>query len=80
MNLSEVLQVKAEALIPEMGRNKVFVYKNGKAEARQVVTGIRTEKMVQITEGLQAGDTVIVSGLLQLRNGMAVQLQNVDQP
>ncbi|MBW7846469.1 MAG: efflux RND transporter periplasmic adaptor subunit [Bacteroidales bacterium] len=80
LNLAEVLQVKAESLIPEMGKNKVFLYKNGKAEARTVATGIRTERMVQITEGLSEGDTVITSGLLQLRSGMEVELQNVDQP
>ncbi len=80
MNLAEVLQVRAEALIPEMGKNKVFIYRNGKAEAREVQTGIRTEKMVQITAGLNAGDTVITNGLLQLRQGMAVELQQIEQP
>ncbi|KAF0129028.1 MAG: membrane fusion protein [Bacteroidetes bacterium] len=80
MNLSEVLQVKAEALIPEMGKNKVFVYRNGKAQPQNVTIGIRTERMVQITEGLQQGDTVITTGLLQLRPGMAVELRQLDQP
>lgn len=74
MNNSEVLQVNAEALIPEMGTNKVFVYRNGKAQPQTVVIGIRTERMVQITSGLQQGDTVITSGLLQMRPGMDVEL------
>ena len=77
MNLSEVLQVNAEALIPEMGSNKVFVYRNGKVQPQTVVTGIRTERMVQITSGLQAGDTVITSGLLQMRPGMDVELRQI---
>lgn len=80
MNLSKVLQVKAEALIPEMGQNKVFVYRGGKAQPVVVNTGIRTDRMVQITSGLQAGDTVITSGLLQLRPGMAVEIRQNGQP
>lgn len=76
-NLIEALQVRAESIIPEMGTSKVFVYRNGKAQPVQITTGLRTESMVQIIDGLVAGDTVLTTGLLQLRPGMSVELTQI---
>ncbi|MCK9291041.1 MAG: efflux RND transporter periplasmic adaptor subunit [Bacteroidales bacterium] len=76
-NLLDALQVPAEAIIPEMGTNKVFVYRNGLAQQMLIVAGLRTESHVQILEGLQSGDTVLTSGLLQLRSGMPVELSQI---
>lgn len=77
-NLLEALQIPAEAIIPEMGTSKVFVYRNGLAQPLMVTTGLRTESHVQILEGLNAGDTVLTTGLLQLRPGMQVELTQID--
>ena len=52
--------------VPEMGKDKVFLYKSGKAEPVEVTTGIRTDAEVQIVRGLQVGDTILTSGTLQL--------------
>lgn len=75
--LVEALQVRAETIIPEMGTSKVFVYRNGKAQPVQITTGLRTESMVQVINGLVAGDTVLTTGLLQLRPGMRVELTQI---
>jgi membrane fusion protein (multidrug efflux system) len=40
-----------------------------------VKTGIRTATGVQIVDGLVAGDTVITSGIMQLRPGMPVNVE-----
>lgn len=71
------LAIPSEAIVPEMGKDKVFLYKNGKAEPVDIVTGIRTEALVQAVAGLNEGDTVIVSGTQQLRTGMAVTIDNL---
>ena len=71
------LAVPSEAIVPEMGKDKVFLYKGGKAEPVDIVTGIRTEALVQAVAGLNEGDTVIVSGTQQLRTGMAVTIDNL---
>lgn len=78
--LVEALQIPARSIIPEMGTSKVFVYRGGKAEPAIITPGLRTATMVQVMTGLSAGDTVITSGLLQLRPGMGVQLKNVETP
>lgn len=70
----ETLTIPSFALIPELKGHRVFLYKNGKAESQSVTIGDRTDERVEITEGLQAGDTLITSGILQLRPNMAVRL------
>jgi membrane fusion protein (multidrug efflux system) len=40
-----------------------------------IQTDIRTEREVQVVSGLQVNDTVITSGLLQLREGMPVNIR-----
>lgn len=76
--IPNALAIPSEAIVPEMGKDKVFVYRSGKAEPVDVTTGIRTEAQVQILQGLQVGDTIITSGTLQLRTGLPVTLDNID--
>lgn len=60
-----------------MGKDKVFLYKSGKAEPVEITAGIRTEAEVQVIKGLQMGDTIITS-TLQLRTGLPVTLDNIN--
>ncbi len=65
--------VPAEAIIPELNFQKVFKIKNGRATEQRVKSGIRSGNFVQITEGLAEGDTVMVTGLLQVQEAMPVK-------
>lgn len=76
--IPNAIAVPSEALVPEMGKDKIFVYRSGLAQPLEVTTGIRTEAEVQIIEGLQVGDTIITSGTLQLRTGLPITLDNID--
>ncbi len=62
------------AVIPDIKGHKVFLYKGGKAEPRDVQVGLRTADELEIASGLSSGDTVITTGLLQLRPGAAVRV------
>jgi len=75
-SVPDALTVPAIAVIPEHGGKKVFVSSNGSAEPRSVTTGIRNEREVQITSGLDDGDLVIISGILQLQPGLVVELED----
>ena len=66
------LAVPSEAIVSEMGIDKVFVCKNGKAQPIEIAKGLRTDAMVQVLRGLVPGDTVITSGTMQLRSGQKV--------
>ena len=76
-DIPQAIAIPTEAIVPEMGVDKVFVYRNGKAHATSVKTGIRTDAQIQIIEGLNIGDTIITSGTLQLREGLPVKLDVV---
>lgn len=67
------LTVPAEGVIPDVQGQVVMVIRGGKAKAMRVELGLRTEKEVQLISGVQAGDTVITSGLLAVREGMPVR-------
>lgn len=76
--ISDAMVIPSEAIVPEMGMDKVFCYRSGKAIPVEIKTGIRTAGEVQVLSGLQMGDTIITSGTLQLRMGLPVTLDMVE--
>lgn len=74
----KAIAVPSQAIISEMGIDKVFVYHNGKAEPVEITKGLRTDKYVQVLRGLSIGDTVITTGIMQLRVGQKVILDAVE--
>lgn len=68
------LMLPAAALIPDLKGQKVFLLKNGKSASVPVVTGLRTDEKVQAIDGIRAGDTVIVTGIMGLRPDMEVNI------
>ncbi len=77
-SVPDARMVPAEALIPELGRMRLFVIEDGKAVSRTVTTGVRTDRFVQILDGVRGGDSVITTGILQLRDGMPVRVSETD--
>ncbi|MFO7656492.1 MAG: efflux RND transporter periplasmic adaptor subunit [Bacteroidales bacterium] len=75
--IEKAVSIPSEAVIPEMEGEKVFIYKNGKAQEVKVVLGLRTESHVQVKSGLHFGDTVLVTAILQLRHQIPVQLDTL---
>jgi membrane fusion protein (multidrug efflux system) len=72
--INDAMLIPTEALIPELKGQKVFISSGGKAQSRKVEIGTRTEKSVQVTEGLHFGDTVITTGIMQLKNDATVKI------
>jgi len=68
--------VPEEAVYSFVGITKAFVVRDGTAQERQVKTGVRTNSLVEVTEGLQPGETVATSGLAQLYQGAKVRVVN----
>lgn len=69
----DVLVVPAEAVQKVDGGAFVWVVNtNSQATRRDVGVGMTSGKMTQITSGLAVGDAVIVTGLPQLEEGVAV--------
>jgi membrane fusion protein (multidrug efflux system) len=73
--IENALAVPSRAVIPELGGKKVFVYEGGEAQPRPVETGLRTAEVVEVTEGLEPDDQVIVTAIQRLRPGLPVQIE-----
>lgn len=71
----DAIKIPSDAVLTDLEGNTVFICKNGKAQSVRVTTGIRTDSEIQITKGISAGDSLIVTGLLQLNTGSAVLVQ-----
>ena len=75
--ISDAILIPPIALIPGLKQQTVFLHRDGKVEVRKVQSGLRTADAVQIVEGLNPGDELITSGVLQLRPGMRVQVKKI---
>lgn len=71
------IMVPTEAIIPELGGKKVFVYKGGKAVPAIIETGLRQDASIQVTKGLSEGDTLITTGVLQIKPGASVTITSI---
>jgi len=76
--LPNALMVPSESVIPELNSHKIFTYKNSLVSQVFVSIGLRTENEVQIVDGINSGDTVITTGILQIRQGMPVDITIVN--
>jgi len=75
--IKDALAVPSESIIQEMGRSIVYLYKSGRAMPVEIIPGLRTSSHVQVIQGINAGDTVIISGVMQLRSGLPVTIDNL---
>jgi membrane fusion protein (multidrug efflux system) len=70
------IMIPTNALIPEDKNSQVVLVKGGKASFVNVKTGIRLSNNVEITAGIQEGDTVVVTGVLFARPKSPLQIRN----
>lgn len=73
----DAVLIPSAAVVPQLEGNYVYVCRNGTASSVPVTVGIRTDRDVQITDGLSAGDTLITTGLLQVTEGKSVTLTTI---
>ncbi|HJS01273.1 MAG TPA: efflux RND transporter periplasmic adaptor subunit [Flavobacterium sp.] len=73
--IKDAIVVPTEAVIPVQNGKKVFISENGKAKEIMVETATRTDASLLILSGLKAGDTVITSGVMALKNEAQVKVK-----
>lgn len=80
-NASSIM-VPSNVIIPDSKTKQIVVVKNGQAKFINVETGYRTQTAVEITKGLQVGDSVVVAGMLFVKDGSKLKigkaLSNID--
>jgi membrane fusion protein (multidrug efflux system) len=73
----KTIMVPTQCVVPDLKSSKVFIARNDTAYAVPVKTDIRTDTQIEITEGLKPGDSLIVSGIIQLRPKVPVKVIKV---
>lgn len=74
---TDALLVPTNAIIPQQKGKSIIVAREGKAHFVEVETGIRTSSAIQIIRGIEAGDTIIISGVLFLKEGMKLDYASI---
>lgn len=71
---NDAISIPTEAIVPVQDGKKVFILQNGLAKEIKVETGARTDKEIVILSGISAGDTVLTTGVLALKDGVKVKV------
>ncbi len=74
---SDAILIPAQAVIPTTKDKKAAVIRNGKAEIITIILGSRTSDKVEVVSGLNAGDTILTTGIMQVKPGMEVKISKV---
>ncbi len=74
-NNSSALLIPPQSVIPTNREKVVAVIKEGKAQMVPVKIGARTNERVEIIEGLSEGDTILTTGIMQVKPGMEVKVK-----
>ena len=74
---NNALMIPTQSVIPDARNKKVIVLKDGMASMQVVTLGFRDSAKVEITSGLKAGDTILVTGLLTAKPGGKVQVNKI---
>ena len=72
--INDAIMIPTVAIVPELKGQRVYLYRSGVVVPQNVELGIREETRVQIVSGLNEGDTVITSGILQIRPKSKVKI------
>jgi membrane fusion protein, multidrug efflux system len=73
LGAAQTIMLPTESIIPFAGGKKVYVVRNGKAKEASINSGMRTERELEVISGIKAGDTIIISGLMNIKDGQGVK-------
>ena len=70
---SGAIVIPSSAIIDKNGDDCVYVVKDSKASLRQVKTGNSVDTMIQILDGVEEGESIVVEGMRALSDGATVR-------
>ena len=73
----KTIMLPTECVVPGLKTSVVYVYHNGVALDKPVKTDVRTDTRVQITSGINPGDSVVISGIIQMRPKVPLKIIKV---
>ena len=76
-NDKKSIMVPTNTIIPDDRNSQLIVVKKGKANFVNVQTGLRSANNVEITKGVNVGDTIVVTGVLFARPNAPLKIRSV---
>lgn len=73
----KAVMIPTNSIIPDDKNSQVILVKKGKATFVNVKTGVRESNNVEITSGIQPGDSVVVTGVLFARPKAPLKVRSV---
>ncbi|WP_166925109.1 efflux RND transporter periplasmic adaptor subunit [Flavobacterium poyangense] len=73
--IKDAIVVPSEAIVPVQSGKKVYIANNGKAKEVMVDATTRTDASILILSGLKAGDTLLTSGVMSLKNEAPIKVK-----
>ena len=71
------IKIPANCIIPDDINNQVILVKNAKASFVNIQTGIREANTVEVTKGIDVGDSIVVTGVLFARPNAVLKVRQV---
>ena len=71
------VKVPTNCIIPDDKNNQVILVKNGKASFVNIQTGVREANIVEVTKGIDVGDSIVVTGVLFARPDAKLKVREV---
>ncbi len=73
--IKDAIVVPSESIVPVQDGKKVFISNMGKAKEVMVEATTRTDASILILSGLKAGDTLVTSGVMSLKNDAPIKVK-----
>lgn len=74
-NIKNAIRIPSECVVAVQDGKKVFIANAGKAKEVQIEMLTRNEKDVVVTSGLKAGDTLLTSGMMSLKDEAEIKVK-----
>lgn len=68
------IAIPREAIVGSIKDAHVYVIENGKAVFKKIETGLESDKDIEVTSGLNAGEQLVVTGSNNLKDGLEVSI------
>ena len=73
------IKIPTNCIIPDDKNNQVVLVKNGHANFVNIKTGVREASSVEVVDGINVGDTIVVTGVLFARPKSVLSIRSVKQ-
>lgn len=71
-----LLTIPRSALVENLQSTAVYLVQSGRASIQEIKTGKEFQGNIEVLEGLKAGDEVVISGQINLKNNAKIRVAN----